>query len=269
MSQDEPYRVPAVVSAIRALEVLEGLNGTGASLSEIARRIDRSKSTVFNLLTTLESEGFLYRDPVSLWFHLGPRLIPLGAAAAREARPLAAAVAAARNLSAETGMSVAIVQALAEGTAQAVERATPPRGVHVGITVGDRYGIFDGAVGKALLAGMRAGDAEEAIRNGTPYRHTERTITDVDDLIEEITVVRRRGWASSVAELNENHAVSAPVFGPSGETLLILVVMAFPSQLPESQIPALGERLRRVADAVTVECGGTPRHAARVPATTG
>ena len=81
----EAYRVPAVVAAVRILDALAGLDAAGASLSQIARMTGRSKSTVFNLLATLEAEGLVAREPAGRHYVLGARLMPLGTAAGRAA----------------------------------------------------------------------------------------------------------------------------------------------------------------------------------------
>lgn len=256
MSAASPYRVPAVVGAVRALDALAALNGAGATLSEIARAIERSKSTVFNLLGTLEEEGLVFRDPATRRYHLGARLVPLGAAAAREARPLAAAVARARDIAAAEGVSVAVAQVVGGTGAQVVESATPAAGLHVGITVGDSFGVFDGAIGKSLLAGMEPGQCERLVRAGTPRAHTDRTLTEPDALLADVAQVRARGWAASVGELNENHAVSACVHGSLGEPVLILVALGFASQLPEARIAPVGERLRAATESLSLETGG-------------
>ena len=250
------YRVPAVVSAIRVLDALAGLNGAGAPLSELARMIDRSKSTVFNLLSTLEAEGLVSRDAATRRYHLGARLIPLGSAAAREARPLAMALERARKIAAETGLSVAVAQTIAGPMAQVGDSVTPQRGLHVGITIGDRYGLFDGAIGKSLLAGMPEADAERMVRESPPRPHTTRTITDADALLADVAQVRRRGWAASLGELNENNAVSACVTGPTGAPLLILAALGFVSQLPDERVAEVGERLCALTESVSIETGG-------------
>jgi IclR family acetate operon transcriptional repressor len=250
------YRVPAVVGAVRALDALASLSGTGATLSEVARAIGRSKSTVFNLLGTLEDEGLVYRDADTRRYHLGARLVPLGAAAAREARPLAMAVTLARRIASEEGVSVAVGQVVGRIAAQVVESATPPAGLHVGITIGDRFGVFDGAIGKSLLAGLADGECERLVRDGSPRAHTDRTITDPDALLADVALVRERGWAASVGELNENNAVSASIHGTLGEPVMILAAIGFASQLPEERVAEVGERLRDATASLSIETGG-------------
>lgn len=253
MSLGSAYQVPAVVGAVRALDALAALDGEGATLSEIARAIERSKSTVFNLMATLEVEGLVVRDPATRRYHLGARLVPLGAAAAREGRPLASAAARAREIAAEEGVAVAVAQVVDGNTAQIVESATPAHGLHVGITIGDRYGVFDGAIGKSLLAGMPAADCDRLVR--TARSRARANLIDPDGLLADVARVRERGWAASVGELDESTAVSASVRGPGGEPVLIIAALGFASQLPEERVAPMGERLVKATESVSLETG--------------
>ena len=79
------YQVPAVVGAVKILNELGGLGDAGATQSQLVGTTGLSKSTLHNLLSTLESSGFVRKDPDSRIYHLGPALIPLGSAASRQA----------------------------------------------------------------------------------------------------------------------------------------------------------------------------------------
>lgn len=253
------YMVPAVVGAAAVLEALAARSGRGATVSEIARVVDRSKSTCHNLLATLVALGLVSREADAPIYRLGPALIPLGAAAAREARPVAVATETARAIAATEEISVAVVQPTSDGrAAQVIASATPPRGIHVGITVGDRYLIGDGAVGKSLLAGLPPGQRAAAVAAAPPVARTPRTLTSPEALLADVERSVERGWAVSEGEFNENNAVSATVFGPLGETALILVALGFPSQLPPDRIARLGEELSEACRDVTARTGGLP-----------
>jgi DNA-binding IclR family transcriptional regulator len=153
-------------------------------------------------------------------------------------------------------VSVAVAQVVGGASAQVVESATPAHGLHVGITIGDRFGVFDGAIGKTLLAGMPEADCDRLVAGARPRAHTDRTLTEPAALLEDVARVRERGWAASVGELNENNAVSAAVHGPDGGPVLILVALGFASQLPEERVAPMGELLRRATDSVSIEIGG-------------
>ena len=217
-----------------------------------------SKSSAHNLLATLEDSRFVERDPASRRFRLGPELVRLGRAADRHTDLVAKAARAAERLAHKHAFTFAVAQLVAPDVAEVVASVYPREDVHVGLTLGSRYGVFDGAIGKCLLASMPAAEAERRVQRAKLPRHTERTITDPSELLSEVSRVRRRGWGASLQELKENHAVAAPVAGASGRTDAVLFAVAFTGQMPARDVPDVGAILRKAADEVTVACGGTP-----------
>jgi IclR family transcriptional regulator, acetate operon repressor len=250
------YQVPAVVSAIRLLSILAQADGQPISQTELARRAELSKSSAHNLLTTLESAQFVQRDVESRRYRLGPALIPLGSAASRQTRIVAIAVDRAAALAAELGLSIALVQPTREGDTQVIESFYPPQDMHVGIRVGSRYGPFDGAVGKCLMAAMDEDELSRLLAEEKVPARTPATITNPRKLLGEVATVREQGWAASVQEYNENNAVVAPITGASGQHELLVLAVGFLSQLPDDSVPEVGRRLRRVADEVSDDALG-------------
>ncbi len=262
--------MPAVLAASRILSALAQPDADGLRQSELARTADLSRSTAHNMLHTLEHLGYVQRDESTRLYRLGAALIPLGQAAAQTTR--AAEIAGERipALAAELGLSFALAQVTNFDQAVIIDRAYAPSGLHVGITLGDRYGLFDGAIGKCMLAALEAGDADQRITEADLAPRTEATITHPKELARAVRLVRGRGWASSVKEFNENHAVAAGIWGPEGRMELILLALGFPAQLGPKQIPSVGSLLRETADAITEACGGeSTKWVQQVPATNG
>ncbi len=252
------YRVPAVVGAIKILEELGVRGESGATQAELAASTGLSKSTLHNLLSTLEADNFVRRDPGSRIYRLGAALIPLGAAATRQIQLVKNAIDRIAPLAGIHGLSFAVAQRTTEGDAQVIERFYPPHDVHVGITIGSRYGPLDGALGKVLLSGMDRDEAAKAVEAGRLPAHTPATITSPASLLDEVDEVRVRGWASSLGELNENHAIAAPIWGPSGQIELLLLALGFPTQLDGPMLAETGQLLHGQADSIMAESGITP-----------
>lgn len=257
MGEKEKYQVPAVVSASKILSLLAGADFEGgARQSDLAEASGISRSTAHNLLATLEDLRYVEREPDTKLYRLGSALVALGNAAARTGRLGRMASEVIQDLAAQTGLTYAVAQVNAGRQAIVTDSAYPPAGLHVGITIGDSYGQFDGAVGKVLLAAMEPAAAAEEIKGARLERRTAATITSPDRLGREVAQVRGRGWASSIKEFNENHAVAAGVWGADGRQELVLLALGFPAQLSAKEIPRAGLRLRRAADAITAACGG-------------
>ena len=76
----------------RVVAVLDVLASSGPmALSDIARRVDVNKSTMYSLLFALTRTGWLIRDPAQKTYYLGPQLISIGRAASEQAPVLALA----------------------------------------------------------------------------------------------------------------------------------------------------------------------------------
>jgi IclR family acetate operon transcriptional repressor len=252
------YLVPAVGSAIRILSELAQADGDGALQADLVRETGISKSTMHNLLATLEREGYVRRDSRTRRYHLGGALIPLGAAAAREVRTLTLAMERLPALALRHELSMYVAQVTPEGDAQIIERAYPPQPLHVGMRIATRFGYFDGAIGKCLLAALPPSEAGAIVHRHRIPAHTNRTLTDPESLLEEVAVVRARGWAGSIEEYNANIAVATPLRGAEGQTEGVLVAVGFPTDLPPPEVPHVGEELRAEAEAISSRAGAAP-----------
>jgi IclR family acetate operon transcriptional repressor len=246
---------PALHSAFRILEALARRSGQGATLTDLTQDLGLSKSSAHGLLAALEVHGMVQRDEQSRRYWLGASLVRLGRAAASQSRTAVLASERTAALASEHQLTFAVAQITAFGDAQVVDRVYPAVDVHVGIALGSRYGPFDGAIGKCLLAAMDEPEAERVIRTAVIPGHTSRTLTKPEQLLREIATVRKRGWAASVGELKENHAVATVVRGASGELEMVIVAVGFPAQLPKGAMPFLGGSLREAARAIEHAAG--------------
>lgn len=246
--------MPALNGGCRILAALAAGGPGGMTLSNLARDLEISKSSVHGLLRTLQAWGYVQRESESRCFRLGGALVAMGQAAATQLRPAVLLGERLPMLAGEHQLTFGLAQVF-DGTAQVVDRAYPDAGVHVGVGLGMGYGPFDGAIGKCLLAALDPDDAVELVRGAEIPRHTERTIVDPDVLLAELARVRERGWAASAGELKENQAVAAPFHGVDGKLRLVVFALGFPAQLPDDAIPRVGAVLREAVGAVQEELG--------------
>jgi IclR family acetate operon transcriptional repressor len=247
--------VPAVNSACRILDALLHAEPPGLTLTELARSVGLSKSTAHGLLATLLANRLIRREEGSRRYQLGGALITLGGVAAGQLHAASLLGERLPQLAREHALTFALAQVTQNGDAQIIKSAYPDSDVHVGLTFGSRYGLFDGALGKCLLAALDPAEAEQIVRTSAIPRHTDRTITEADALLEEIAAVRARGWAASEGELKENHAVAAILRGASGRPELALCAVGFASQLGSERIPKIGAVLCETI-AATLDASG-------------
>jgi DNA-binding IclR family transcriptional regulator len=246
--------VPAVERAVLVLRTLSEA-GSGLRLSELARLLDLSKSSLSDLLFTLEQEGLVERDPGSRAFRLGHTLVGLGMAAtggldlARAARP---ALTALRDLTAET----TILHIPTGPEALVVDAVESAHQLKVVAPVGHRLPAFAGSVAKVLLAWRPADQRDAAVAAVALPAFTPRSITDAGAYLAELDRARAAGYATDDEEyLPGVRAASAPVLDHTGRTVGTLSVVAVASRVTRKRLREIGPQLAGEATAVSRRLG--------------
>ncbi len=187
-----------VQSVHRALDVLEVVAAAGGILTigEIAAAAGIPLPTTHRLLRTLVDRGYMRQTP-DRRYALGFRVLPLsaaarsmvGAGAERVLGDLVETLGETANLAMRDGDRVVYV-------AQVPGR----HAMRMFTEVGRRVDPHCTAVGKVLLAASGDDEARAVLERTGLTRQTPHTITEPDDLIEELAVVRRRGYALDEGE---------------------------------------------------------------------
>lgn len=221
---------------------------------EVAELLDRPKNTVSRWLRIMVDVGLLVRDPESSRYRLGMQLAALGELARqatslqRLARPVLEALAE------ETGETSNLV--ILDGRAAVnVEVVQSPRPIkHMGV-LGRRLPLHVTAAGKVLLAWVPA-RKRATLLDEPLVRFTDRSICSIGDLEQELTLVRRAGYATAWKELEDDlAAASAPVRDHRGAVVAAITTSAPTARVGESALPALAAQVRRAADALSQGLG--------------
>jgi DNA-binding IclR family transcriptional regulator len=116
---------PAVERAVALLNFLARHEDESFTLSELARRLDMSKSTGHTLLATLVQAGYVLRDAEGAYL-LGPAIVPLGEAATAHHRVVAIARREMLALSEELDLEC-VLTTVVEGAIMVLGRCGPPK----------------------------------------------------------------------------------------------------------------------------------------------
>ncbi|MFC7212600.1 IclR family transcriptional regulator [Saliphagus sp. GCM10025334] len=239
-----------VRSSARTLQILETLKEhNGLGVTTLADELDLPKSTIHNHLDTLRQNEYVVKDDDV--YKVGLRFLELGAHA-RSRQPLY-----------EKGKPE--VDKLAQSTGELANLATEEygRGVYLYLTQGDqavkldtyagkRFHLHCTALGKAILAHLPEKRIEEVLdRHGLP-RRTDTTITDRDELRQELATVRDQGYAQDMAErLDGLRCVAAPIQHRDGDILGAISVSGPTSRMKSDRIDDdITERLLDAANVI-------------------
>ena len=227
-------------------------------VSELARRIHLSKSTVHRLLVTLMEEHLIEQDEVTGRYRLGLAVYDLGAAVATGLDLHEAVIGPMEQLRAASGETVHV--AVLDGREVVyVDRLDSPTTMKLFIEVGRRNWAHCTSTGKCLLAHLPQLELESILDGWELPRVTSRTITEPAALRRELRETRRRGYAVNRGESAlEVLSVAAPIRDGSGRLRAALSV-AGPIERLEPLVERFGLAVMEMAAVASRRLGWSPR----------
>ena len=241
-----------VQSLGRAIDLLELLaEEDEMSLGSLAARSGLPAPTIHRLMATLVQRGYVRRLP-SRGYAIGARLIHLGdrasGAVAAIARPHLA------SLVEEIGETANL--ALLDGDRVVYVAQVPSRhSMRMFTEVGRRVRLHCTGVGKVLLAQLPPDDVRDLLtRSGMPGQ-TDRTVTDPDELLEQLPDIAARGFALDDGEQETGvRCIAVPVPGISAE--MAMSVSGPEGRLPLESVPRLVPSLEKAAAGLAADLRG-------------
>jgi DNA-binding IclR family transcriptional regulator len=222
-------QVNAVVRTMSILEILSGEDQLG--LSEIARRCNLNKSTVFRFLNTLSQLGYIYRDSSNDRYGLSLKLNALVGIRSGSEELLRYASTFLEFLARETGETIhlAILEAGALVYLKKIESAHSLRVVTMASSVGASVPLYCTGLGKAILSWFPLSEQETYIAHQVFTKYTNTTITDGPSLLKELSLIKGRGYSFDMQEHEEGVVcVAAPIF-TSGQLPIAAISISGPS----------------------------------------
>ena len=205
-----------VESLARGLDVLASFDADhrSMSLSEVATAAGLARPTARRLLLTLEELGFVRTVDGS--FRLTPKVLTLGMAYVGSLGLWDIAKPHLETLVRRTGESSSMAQ-LDGSDIVYVARVSIPKIIALRVDIGTRFPAAQTSQGKVLLAALSPAELTEVLaqpsRSGLPP-YIGRT---AEQLLNELTEIRARGWALADEELAPGvRSVAAPVRDGTG-----------------------------------------------------
>jgi DNA-binding IclR family transcriptional regulator len=144
---------------------------------------------------------------------------------------------------------------LDHGQAVYIDKMESDSYIKINTWIGKRNYIHSSAVGKALVAFRPVAEIEVLLRRGLSKR-TQKTITTMKRLRQELARVQKMGYATDLQEDERGgHCVAAPIFNSSGVVVAALGLSGVAMQLPPDRIPAIGKIVRSHAAAISARLG--------------
>lgn len=248
--RDDVRTLSTVERACDVIEALQELDG--ATVSTLAEHLDMSAGGVYNHLATLRERNYVIKRGEQ--YHLSLRFFNRGmyvrnqrllyTAGKQETEQLAEETGEYAHLMAEEfGRGIYVYKVKGENAISEEfeqQKQEYPDYLHLSST------------GKAVLSQLSRNRVETIIdRHGLPAVN-ENTITDQENLFEELANIRERGYAlNDQEEIRGTRAVGAPI--TTDDNVYGAVSISGPvSRLNESELDEIADEVLQVANVISV-----------------
>lgn len=206
-AHDTPRMVRAVQTTLDIVEILKERDRVG--VTELADELDRSKGTIHSHLATLLENEYVVKEGDG--YRLSLRYLEFGEAVKEQLTGYDIVREEVDDLAQKTG-ELAQFATYEHGQAVYIYKSGGENAVQTASSPGHREYLHCISLGKAMLAYMPAEQVDGILdRHGMPA-YTEQTITDREELREELESVRANGYAFDEEEkIDGIRCVAAPV----------------------------------------------------------
>jgi IclR family transcriptional regulator, KDG regulon repressor len=216
--------VAPLMSVTNAVRILKSFNSVDRDwgVTELARHLDLTKSSVHRLLSTMTQEEILSQDPETGKYHLGLALVDLAASIPAQQLLHEAVLAPMTELHNRSGETVHVA-VLDKRKVVYVERLDSPATMTMFLKRGRCIHAHATATGKVLLAFLPRRTLDRVLDGWELEPVTEHTITNIDVLRAELSTIRERGYAENRHEAEVGIvSAAAPVRSRTGNVVAAL-----------------------------------------------
>lgn len=261
MPQEQTRKTETIQSIERSIAILRSFTEVEPELrvTELAQRLDLHKSTVSRILATLQKGGLVGQNPESGKYRLGLGLISLAGVALGRLDVRGVAQPYLNNLVAFTQETVNIT--VIEGhECVNIERARSPQPIRYEGWIGRRTPLHCTAAGKVLLAHLPT--EERSVRLALPLlAYTSKTLTDGEILEDNLSQIRRQGYAIVHEEFEDGFSgIAAPIFNHEGQVVAAVTVSGPTYRMGPGTVEDFIDPLQETSHTISAEMGYGPRN---------
>jgi DNA-binding IclR family transcriptional regulator len=246
---------------VRAISILDLIakNKNGTPLMEIANTLEMPKSTTYEIVQTLLNlrllETNIYNPKL---YVLGSKTFVLGSNYVSTNDIIHFGSYHLREI-ADKYDKTGFIGFLDEDKVIYVYKWQSPKAKLAASDLGTRNPLYCTSLGKAILAYLPNNKRKEIIENTVFEKKTENTILSKEELLEDLELVRKRGYSIDNREIEAHMAcLGAPIFDYTGNVVAAISVSDLYNS-NESVMETIGNELKEIAEKISSKLGYIPR----------
>lgn len=246
-------RVPAIDKCFAILELL-ARTSEPMGISDISGKLDLNKSTVFNIVHTLQNLHVLEHHPGGK-FVFGTRLYILGNIAGTRSELIQATHPYLEMINVKTKLS-AFLGIRADCRSILIDKVDSAYGIKVSSEIGLRMPVLAGPGIKAMLTQLSDEQIDEILARTELKPYTPYTTTDKATFKKEVQEARQQGIVIDRQEYIEGMVSFAiPVKVRGGGPQAAIWTVGLTHQVPESSFTEISSFLKGIAEELNSGAG--------------
>lgn len=246
------YRINSIDKAIDLLELLAE---KPLGLLELAERLNRPKSSLYRIITTLEDRGYITRNEENEKYCIGLKALELTKKLLEnntlnnlsrfEMQRLVEQTGESVNLGVLSGDEILYVAVL-EGTHQ----------LKFTETVGSKAPLHATAIGKAIAAHLSEEKLSRLLEKKEFIKFTPNTIDSEEKFRKELKIVRETGYALDDEEIATGaRCIAAPIFNMFGRVEAALSISGAIHRLSDEKLDELSQLVISATQNISLKLG--------------
>jgi len=215
----------SVKSVAKAFLIMEELDKAGElSIGDLSERLHMDKATVHRLISTIKDAGYVNQNLDNKKYSNSFKLFAMGNRVMEKtgvkyiSRPfmeeLSEKTSETINLGVRIGNKIIYIDKLESSST-----------IKVGLGIGTSVPSYCSGLGKAILAFTEKEELMNILESITFEKYTERSITEKPQLIEELEIIREKGFSVDDEEYVDGLVcIAAPIFDYHGNPIASISV---------------------------------------------
>ena len=249
----QPEAVSSVMKVFSILQALGEQKDIG--VSELSQRLMMSKATTYRFLQTMKMLGYVSQEEEADKYGLTLKLFELGATSLEYVDLIALADKEMRYISEQTNEALHL-GALDEDAIIYIHKIDSGYNLSMQSRIGRRNPLYSTAIGKVLLAEREVEFVKQALSDVTFVKHTEKTLENTEQLLDELELVRKQRYAEDNEEQEPGlRCIAAPVYDRFGYVIAGLSI-SFPTiRFDEKRLSYYVELLHNASKNISIQLG--------------
>jgi DNA-binding IclR family transcriptional regulator len=246
-------------TSARTVDILEFISQSSdaVTIAQISKELGIPKSSVFDIVHTLVRKRFLDTNEITKTFQLGFKCFAVGNAFTNKSDLQSLSRPALQRISNETHETV-FLAVENNGMIVYLDKVEGQSPIRTSCVIGERNYLHLTGLGKAILATYSDIRVKEITGGGDLITRTRTTHRHYDDLLEDLSNIRERGYSIDNGEGIDNlYCIAAPIVDKDNKTVAAISIATLYSKMSDEKIKYFSSLIMNEAMNVSRSLGFT------------